>query len=47
MSDSKDDFDLFNQPLSLEAPVGDLEGPFLVQTDRDREKAAISANMGI
>ena len=47
MSDSKDDFYVFNQPLSLEAPIGDLSSPFPVQTDHDREEAAIPVDMGI
>ena len=47
MSDSKDNFDVFNQPLSLEALIGDLCSPFPVQTDRDKEEAAIPVDMGI
>ena len=33
VSNFEDDFDVFNQPLSLEAPVGDPGDPFPVQTD--------------
>ena len=47
VSHSKDDFDVFNQPLSLEAPIGDHSSPFPVQTDHDREEAAIPVDMGI
>ena len=47
MSDSEDDFDVFNQPLSPEAPVGDLSDPFLVQTNLAQEEAAIPADMRI
>ena len=47
VSHSKDDFDVFNQTLSLEAPIGDHSSPFPVQTDRDREEAAIPIDMGI
>lgn len=47
VSDSMDNFDVFNQPLSLEAPIGDLSSPFPVQTDHDGEEAAIPVDMGI
>ena len=47
VSNSKDDIDVFNQPLSPEAPVGDLGDPFPVQTDHAQEEAAIPADMGI
>ena len=47
VSNSKDDIDVFNQPLSPEAPVGDLGDPFPVQTNHAHEEAAIPANMGI
>ena len=33
MSDSEDDFNVFNKPLSPEAPIGDLDDLFPVQTD--------------
>ena len=33
MSDSEDDFDVFNQLLSPEALIGDLDDLFPVQTD--------------
>ena len=47
VSNSKDDYDIFNQPLSPEAPVGDLGDPFPIQTDHAQEEAAILADMGM
>ena len=47
VSDSEDDFDVFNQPLSPEAPIGDLNNPFPVQTNYTQEEAAIPTDMGM
>ena len=47
MSDSEDDFDIFNKPLSPEAPIGDLDDLFPVQTNHAQEEATILADMGM
>ena len=47
MSDFEDDFDVFNQPLSPKALVGDLSDPFPVQTNLAQEEVAIPADMRI
>ena len=47
MSDSEDDFDVFNQLLSPEALIGDLDDLFPVQTDHAQEEAAIPADIGM
>ena len=47
VSDSKDEFKVFNHPLSLKASTGDLGHHFLAQSSHHRGVTSIPDNMGI
>ena len=47
MSDSEDEFEVFNQPLSLEASTGDLGHSSPTQSSHNQEAANTSDKMGI
>ena len=47
VTDSKDEFAIFDQPLSPEPQVGDSSHPPLVQADNSQEDTSILEEMGI
>lgn len=47
MFDSKDEFEVFNLPLSLEASIDDLSPPFTAQSSHNQEAIEISDDIGI
>ena len=47
MSDSEDEFEVFNRPLSLEASTGDLGHSSPTQSNQNRRVIPIPDNMGI
>ena len=47
VSNSKDDFKIFNQPLSPKVSTGDLGHPFSASTSPNQEVTGIPDEMGI
>ena len=47
VSDSEDKFEVFNQPLPLEASTGDLSHPFPIQSSHNQKVISILDDIGI